>query len=403
LRRQTTEAAADPEGMLASILGPRFAAYRRAFKDAEAGARPPAPLHLDIDVTTVCQLSCPMCPAGGAFESGFPGLGLSLDENLYQSVLREAQSLGIPSLRLGITGEPLLNPDIDRWAAEAGAAGFIDVSLITNGRLLSPEMSLRLVKAGLTRLMISVDAASSETYARVRPGGDFKALTENIEAFVAIRAALGSELPLLRLSFVNLDANRHETGAFRERFIETADWLVFQDHLDMAAETSGRAITPASGPKSPRPSSPSSPSSPSRSRCPDPLTRLAVHADGGLFPCCSDYGRLAPLGRLPADSLESVWRSPQAVSLSLDNDHRSCRRCLAASGLARDLAPFGPSSGEQSSGDQSSGNKSSGDLSSRNKSSGEASGEKSSGNKSSGRPSSRRAAPNPPDQRRATC
>jgi molybdenum cofactor biosynthesis enzyme MoaA len=157
------EAVADPEARLSAMLGPRFAAYRRAFAAAEAGLRPSAPLHLDIDVTTICQLACPMCPTGGADGLHFPGLGLVMGEGLYQTALREAAELGVPSIRLGMTGEPLLIPDIDRWVAEARAAGMIDIGLITNGQSLTDEMALRLIMAGLTRLMISVDAATAAT------------------------------------------------------------------------------------------------------------------------------------------------------------------------------------------------------------------------------------------------
>jgi hypothetical protein len=314
------EAAADPDARLAALLGPRFAKYRRDFKAAESGIRPPAPLHLDVDVTTACQLACPMCPAGGSFESDFPGMGLFLDEKLYQEALREAERLSMPSIRLGMTGEPLLISDIDRWAMEAKAAGFIDLALITNGQLLSAEKSTLLIEAGLTKLMVSVDAACPETYAKMRPGGDFERLVENIEDFLAVRFAKNSRLPLLRLSFVVSSLNKSEIEAFRAKFSTLADWLVFQDYLSLSPDPS---LAPAD---LERPGKDLSPA-----RCPDPLARMALLSDGGLFPCCSDFARLAPLGRMPRDSIESVWRSQAAESLAANLDHPSCRKCLAAS------------------------------------------------------------------------
>lgn len=351
LSRTRMEAACDPEARLSALLGPRFAKYRRDFARAESGARPPAPLHLDVDVATTCQLACPMCPAGGAFVPDFPGMGLFLDESLYQAALREGEKLNLPSLRLGMTGEPLLVPDVDRWAAEAKAAGLIDIALITNGQKLDAEMSLRLVESGLTRLMISVDAATRETYAKARPGGDFDLLVENIETFLAVRFASGSPLPLLRLSFVVMALNRHEIEAFRAKFSQMADWLVFQDYLDLSGDPSlavqearpsvstGAPREIRTGPGPGRGHENEAKAKPGRGheskakpvRCPDPFTRLALMADGGLFPCCSDFARLAPLGWFPADSLESAWRSAAAEAIAKNLDHESCHKCLAAS------------------------------------------------------------------------
>jgi len=316
LQRSRLVAAQDPEARLGRLLGPSFSEYRRRFREAEAGRRPAAPLHLDVDVTTACNFRCPMCPAG---QSGhfFPGLtrGLFLDRGLYRRALAEGAALGVPSLRLGLTGEPLLLDDIHQWAAEAKAAGFLDISLITNGSLLTPERSQNLLAAGLTRLMVSVDAARPETYALVRPGGHWETLRENLAAFLAVRRAAGSELPLLRLSFVEMKVNLAERELFRETFAPLADYLSFQRYQNILGlpETD---FAPAAEPQA-------------AAFCAEPFTRLALQADGGLFPCCSDFGRQAPLGRFPKNSLAEVWNSPAALRLAEAGaaDRPPCRQC----------------------------------------------------------------------------
>ncbi|MDR2367966.1 MAG: radical SAM protein [Deltaproteobacteria bacterium] len=315
----------DPDRVLAGWLGPRFMAYRKRFEEAEAGRRLDYPLHLDIDVATVCQLGCPMCPAGReAGENPFPGFGLFMDEALYMGAVREAEVLGVPSIRLGMTGEPLLAPDVDLWALEATRRGFLDVSLITNGQGLDGRTSERLIGAGLTRLMVSVDAATEGTYGLVRPGGDFERLLANVGEFLRARARHGSPLPLLRLSFVVMDGNEGEVGLFGEKFASLADYLTFQDYLNVVGlpETDFKA-----GPAKRLPAG-------GEFFCPDPLTRLAIHADGGLFPCCSDFGRLAPLGNLKTASLREVWNSPEARRLAGPGGrgNLACRACLRASG-----------------------------------------------------------------------
>ena len=320
--RSRISGAADPNALLSDLLGPGFAEYRRRWDQAEAGRRPDTPLHLDVDVTTACNFHCPMCPAGNSGHI-FPRFqkGRYLNHDLYRQALAEASGFGLPSIRLGMTGEPLLIPDITDWVTEARAAGVLDVSLITNGRLLKPEMSRRLIAAGLTRLMISVDAGSPQVYAQTRPGGDWNLLLANIDAFLSLRREMKSLTPLLRISFVEMKANQGDRDRFRETFEPRADYLSFQRYLNILgdAETDFRPDDKA-------------PESTRTGFCAEPLTRLALHADGGLFPCCSDFGRLRPLGNLETGGLLATWRSAEALDLTgpqargLD----PCRRCLAA-------------------------------------------------------------------------
>jgi hypothetical protein len=219
-----------------------------------------------------------------------------------------------------MTGEPLLAPRLEEWVQAARKAKVLDVALVTNGQLLTEDMSVKLIQAGLTKLMVSVDAASEETYRLARPGGSYRSLTENLKAFVAVRKALKSPTPLLRLSFVEMSLNQVDRLKFAEEFGELADWLTFQRYLNVSGrEDLHRAFSPLE----PRP-------------CLEPLTRLALHADGGLFPCCSDFGRLSPLGRFPERSLKSVWLSPAAQALARDQSQFSnCRLCREAQGLAQ--------------------------------------------------------------------
>ncbi len=319
---RTQHSGIDPNQALKELVGPAFADYRMAFQKAEEGFRPPAPLHLDIDVTTACNFRCPMCPAGGGhILPNFP-YGQFLDPNLYCEALRQGAEFGLPSLRLGLTGEPLLVPDITLWVEEAKARGVLDIALITNASLLTPDLSRALIQAGLTRLMISIDAANAETYAKVRPGGDWELLLANIDAFLSLRAESGGSTPFLRLSFVEMDINQKEKDAFYEMFADRADYFTFQKYLNIfgSPETDFRPTvgldTSAKGGRF----------------CPEPFTRMALHADGGLFPCCADFGRQGPLGNLKNEDILSVWQSPDALALcgAEAADREPCCSCLAA-------------------------------------------------------------------------
>ncbi len=111
-------------------------------------------------------------------------------------------------------GEPLLHPHILAMIREANGKG-IRTSLITNGVLLSPEMSKSLIEAGLDMLWVSIDGARPESYADVRLGAKLPQVIENLEHLQDIRkSAFGDARwagnPRLGISFVAMKRNIHE-------------------------------------------------------------------------------------------------------------------------------------------------------------------------------------------------
>lgn len=72
--------------------------------------------------------------------------------------------LGVTKLRL-TGGEPLVRKEIERLVAMlAPTPGITDISLTTNGSLLTADKARRLRSAGLTRITISLDALDDPTF-----------------------------------------------------------------------------------------------------------------------------------------------------------------------------------------------------------------------------------------------
>ena len=130
-------------------------------------ARPLGVLRLSL--TGRCNLACPYCCPDGDEP---PGL-LSLEAQL--AVVRAACGLGAQTLRL-TGGEPLLSDRL--WplletiaAARVDAADPIhalqQVTLTTNGVLLTPQRAGQLKALGVARLTVSLDAAEPEAAAQM--------------------------------------------------------------------------------------------------------------------------------------------------------------------------------------------------------------------------------------------
>jgi cyclic pyranopterin phosphate synthase len=91
---------------------------------------------------------------------------------------------GLAQVRL-TGGEPLLRPGISRLVAMIAAEGVSDLALTTNGQQLA-GMAVRLRKAGLLRINVSLDTLNPTTFAEITRGGN---LDKTIAGIDAARAA----------------------------------------------------------------------------------------------------------------------------------------------------------------------------------------------------------------------
>jgi pyruvate-formate lyase-activating enzyme len=100
-------------------------------------------------VTEQCNLDCHYC---NEYDNSIPHPSVA-DLRKWMDHIR---ALGV--VRIGFQGgEPLKHPDIAELVRYAKSIGFGQVSMSTNGFLLTPELLDDLEKAGLDKLQISVD------------------------------------------------------------------------------------------------------------------------------------------------------------------------------------------------------------------------------------------------------
>ena len=162
------------------------------------------PTVLQIEPTTRCNLKCKHC-----LRSSKTNGDMSL--NLFKSIINQ---LGKPKLlarRIYLTGlgEPLLNPEICSMVEYAKERGF-EAGFTSNFTLVNRTVALNLIKAGLDHLSISIDGASHRTFEKIRVGGSFGEVVENVRVFVGAKAESLSRTPKLVFSAVITDQNVDE-------------------------------------------------------------------------------------------------------------------------------------------------------------------------------------------------
>ena len=125
-----------------------------------------SPFVLIVDPASHCNLRCPFCPTGHrdliAKNGRYQG-PMSLD--LFEKIIRDLNDFPdkLRVLRLYKEGEPLMNrffPEMVSIARKSGRVEKIDTT--TNGVLLTPRNSERIIEAGIDQINISVNGLSTE-------------------------------------------------------------------------------------------------------------------------------------------------------------------------------------------------------------------------------------------------
>jgi putative metalloenzyme radical SAM/SPASM domain maturase len=141
------------------------------------------PSKLFIELTTRCNLSCRMClkqSAGCEIREG------DMSRDTFLSIVPALSRC--EALILNGVGEPLLHPALEEFIRIAKKAMPPEswVGFQTNGLLLHERRAESLVKAGLDKICMSLDAICPDMFRRIREGGEVEDMKQ---AFAALRRA----------------------------------------------------------------------------------------------------------------------------------------------------------------------------------------------------------------------
>lgn len=165
------------------------------------------PAKLFVEVTTRCNLGCFMCV------KQTDGCGMTEGDLTPETFATlEPAFPHLDALVLNGVGEPLINPHLETFIRKAKssmpAAGWIGFQ--SNGLLLSDSRALSLVEAGLDKICLSIDAASPETFRKVREGGEMLAIERAFKALAAAKERCNRPEVQVGIEFVLMKSNLGE-------------------------------------------------------------------------------------------------------------------------------------------------------------------------------------------------
>ncbi len=303
----------------------------RAYRDTYAKAQnlsiiTPYPTQIDFELNATCNLKCPMCPL--SVESNNQKAHLLLPFSLFCAIIDEGIALNaLKAIKLNYLNEPLLRKDLESFISYAKNAGVLDIYFSSNGLLLHKERSISLIKAGLDRIQISIDAYSEDVYNTIRPGSNYHKVIQNVLQLLEARKELKSLTPLVRVNFVRTELNEHQLDSF------VAFW---EDKVDMIGVQ--EMIKP---PKSSKDLNSKTTQEKPDFQCSFPYKQLVITAEGNVLPCCTFYGEQMPLGNILESykngtytSLQTFWQSKAMQELRAIHKAHSyasnpiCKKCI---------------------------------------------------------------------------
>ena len=244
------------------------------------------PLQLDFELNSTCQMRCSFCTHGQRkVEKRF----LTFDQ--FRRVIDEGAEHGLCSIKLNYINEPLLNKDLPRFIRYAKSKGVLNVYFATNGLLLKPAMAEALIDAGVTKIMVSLDATTAETFQQMRHSARFDEIVENIHYLINLRNTLGLAWPLVRVNFVKTLVNYHEADEFLAKWQGVADMIGYQDQV----------AVPGAEQELLRDKNMDS------FRCAFPFKLMVIDSGGNILPCCTFSGRRMPMGNIRSGTVKMAW------------------------------------------------------------------------------------------------
>lgn len=288
------------------------------------------PLLMQIFPVYGCNFKCEYCLQSLPKDKhGYISEDVFMNFNVYKKAVNEIASYNknLKMLRFAGIGEPLLHKqlaDMIAYAKEKKVAESVDI--VTNGALLTKDLSMDLINSGLDKLRISIQGVTKEKYEEVSNVKiDFEKLVENIKFFYENRRETKVYIKIIDCAI----SNNEEEKKFFEIFegicdtiaiehltptVDEIDYNEFSDVNSLNKTQSGNDIIQCS-------------------ICPQPFYIMQINPDGKVVPCCSmEYPKI--FGNIKDNTVKEIWQGKELnefrrelLNGTQNSNNNVCKRC----------------------------------------------------------------------------
>jgi radical SAM protein with 4Fe4S-binding SPASM domain len=291
------------------------------------------PYSINIDPSNLCNFKCNFCAMQTSNKSvkyKKQIMSMELFKKVIDDICKFPNKLKM--LRISGQGEPLINQHISEmisYAKQKDIAEYIEI--VTNGSLLSPKLNRSLVKSGLDRIRISVEALSEEGYKEIAGVKiNFSKFIENIKDLYDNKGNCEIYIKTVDVAVTTEESKKK----FYEIFGDICDkifidnviplWSDFEEMkidkklLKSCEGLHGQKIKPVSV-------------------CPYIFYSFIVNPDGQITSCCADWQRKLILGDASVEAITDIWNGNVIKEFWIDmlkgnkDKYEMCSKCVLPS------------------------------------------------------------------------
>ena len=289
------------------------------------------PFVLIVDPASHCNFKCRFCPTGHlALIEGTGRYQGPMAFDTFKKIVDDLQAFNEPVrvLRLYKEGEPLMNKRFAEMVQYARNSDKIDrIDTTTNGVLLTPKTSEKIIDAGIDQINISVNGVANEQFVDlVRTKVNFDRFVENIKYLYSIRGKCELYVKAIKENLSEDDQKR-----FLDIFGDIADrvffehlfpnWPGFEDDIIPTQCSTGLYGDEVL----------------ERSVCPYIFYSTTINSDGSVSLCVQDWARKLVVGSVAEESVKDIWLGQRLNAHRLSHlagcrkNDPTCRQCQCMS------------------------------------------------------------------------
>ena len=251
---------------------------------------------LIVAVTNLCDMACihcahPVIKRDPGYRGGF------MTREVHRAIVEQTRPFAdrLYVFRYAADGESLLHPHFVEFVEETKAAGIGPVDLTTNAMSLTEEKMRRLLRAPIDVIDVSLDAATQETYEKIRIRGRFDQVVANLKRLLQLRDELNAPTKIMT-SIIQQKEALDEVEAFRAQWGPYVDEVLVRGlNTDLGIVNVSETYFDAGLARWP---------------CPQFWKRVTINHHGDVRFCVEDWRNQGVVGNVLVDSIQEIWRGP---------------------------------------------------------------------------------------------
>lgn len=256
------------------------------------------PFSLHVYPSFYCNFKCGYClhslSAAALEKKGFQRQYMDFD--LYRKAIDDAAAQGwhVKAIIFAGHGEPLLHRQIAEMVSYAKCAGIADrTEIVTNGSLLTHELSDALIAAGLDRLRISIQGISAQAYQETSGiTVDFDRMVERLHYFYTHKTDTDVYVKIIDVAL----KGPKDRARFEEIFQPVADTVAVEYAIPFVPEIDLGQLSGNS----------KQGCDVHAGVCSMPFYMMVLYPNGDVLPCCSTEIPIV-FGNVARQSFGEIW------------------------------------------------------------------------------------------------